>query len=63
MVGPGEADVGHGDSAGAQGVVCDHAAFYKRKAVGEVGLQRAYQPPYAPELNPAERVLEEVGGG
>jgi transposase len=41
----------------------DHAAFHKGKAVGEVGLQRAYQPPYAPELNPAERVLEEVGGG
>ena len=31
------------DSAGGQGVVWDHAAFYKVKAVGEEG------PPYAPE--------------
>ena len=31
------------DSAGAQGVVWDHAAFPKGKAVGEGGL------PYAPE--------------
>jgi transposase len=28
--------------------------------VGEVGLRRVYQPPYSPELNPAERVFEEV---
>ena len=28
--------------------------------VGEVGLRRIYQPPYSPELNPAERVFEEV---
>jgi transposase len=60
VVGLGEAGVEHGDSLGAQGVVWDHAAFDKGKAVGEVGLQRAYQPPYAPELHPAERVLEEV---
>jgi len=25
-----------------------------------VGLRRVYQPPYSPELNPAERVFEEV---
>ena len=43
------------DSAGAQGVeggrgvVWDHAAFHKAKAVGEVGLRRVYQPPYSPE--------------
>jgi hypothetical protein len=48
------------DSAGVQGVVGDHAAFHKAKVVGEVGLRRIYQPPYSPELNPAERVLEEV---
>jgi transposase len=54
------AAVEDGDSSGAQGVVGDHAAFHKGKAVGEVGLQRAYQPLYAPELNPAERVFEEV---
>jgi transposase len=42
------------------GVVWDHAAFHKAKAVGEVGLRRVYQPPYSPELNPAERVFAEV---
>jgi hypothetical protein len=46
--------------AGVRGVVWDHAAFHKAKAVGEVRLRRVYQPPYSPELNPAERVLEEV---
>jgi transposase len=38
----------------------DHAACHKGKVVGEVGLRRIYQPPYSPELNPAERVFEEV---
>jgi hypothetical protein len=46
--------------AGVKGVVWDHAAFHKAKAVGEVGLRRVYQLPYSSELNPAERVLEEV---
>jgi transposase len=41
-------------------VVWDHTAFHKAKVVGEVGLRRIYQPPYLPELNPAERALEEV---
>jgi hypothetical protein len=48
------------DSAGTQGVVWDCAAFHKAKVVGEVGLRRIYQPLYSPELNPAERVFEEV---
>jgi len=66
VVGLGEAGAGRGDSSGAQdveggrGVVWDHAAFHKAKVVGEVGLRRIYQPPYSPELNPAERVFEEV---
>ena len=66
VVGLGEAGAGGGDSSGAQdvegsrGVVWDHAAFHKAKAVGEVRLRRVYQPPYSPELNPAERVFEEV---
>jgi hypothetical protein len=66
VVGLGEAGAGGGDSSGAQdveggrGVVWDHAAFHKAKEVGEVGLRRIYQPPYSPELNPAERVFEEV---
>ena len=58
VVGLGEAGAGGGDSSGAQSVVWDHAAFHK--VVGEVGLRRIYQPPYSPELNPAERVFEEV---
>jgi transposase len=41
-------------------VVWGCAAFPKGKAVGEVGLRRVYQLPYAPEVNPAERILEEV---
>jgi hypothetical protein len=45
--------------AGAQGV-WGHAAFHKGKVVGKVGLRRIYQPPYSPELNPAERVFEAV---
>jgi len=55
VVGLGEAGAGGGDSSGAQGVegdrgvVWDHAAFHKAKAVGEVGLRRVYQPPYSPE--------------
>ena len=58
MVGLYEAGAGGGDSSGAQGVeggrgvVWDHAAFHKTKAVGEVG------PPYSPES--AERVLKEA---
>ena len=43
-----------------KGVVWDHAASHKAKVVGEVGLRRIYQPPYSPELNPAERVFEAV---
>jgi len=35
--------------AGVKGVVWDHAAFHKAKAVGEVGLRRVYHPPYSPE--------------
>jgi len=64
VVGLGKAGARRRDSSGAQGVegsrgvVWDHAAFHK--VVGEVGLRRSYQPPYSPELNPAERVFAEV---
>jgi transposase len=46
--------------AGVKGVVWGHATSHRGKVVGEVGLRRIYQPPYSPELNPAERVFEEV---
>jgi len=55
VVGLGKAGARRRDSSGAQGVegvrgvVWDHAAFHKAKAVGEVGLRRIYQPPYSPE--------------
>jgi hypothetical protein len=63
-VGLGEAGAGGRDSSGAQGVeggrgvVWDHAAFHKAKAVGEVGLRRYINRPTL--LSPAERVFEEV---
>ena len=38
----------------------DHAAFHKAKTIAEVGLRRIYHPSYSPELNPMERVFEEV---
>ena len=46
------------DLAGAQGVVWDHVAFHKAKAVGEGGCGGYINRPTL--LNPAERVLEEV---
>jgi hypothetical protein len=52
VVGLGEAGAGRGDSSGVKGVVGDHAAFHKGKAVGEGG------PPYSPESCGA--VFEEV---
>ena len=60
VVGLDKAGARRRDSSGAQGVeggrgvVWDHAVFPKGKAVGEG------RPPYSPELNPAERVFEEV---
>ena len=42
------------------GLVWDHVAFHRYRAVREVGLKRIYQPPYSPEVKPAERVFEEV---
>jgi hypothetical protein len=48
----GEAGAGRGDSSGVKGVVGDHAAFHKGKAVGEGG------PPYSPESYGAG-----IGGG
>ena len=60
----GEASAGGGDSSGAQsveggrGVVWDHAAFYKGKAVREGGCGGSINRPTL--LNPAERVFAEV---
>lgn len=42
------------------GVVWDGAPAHKGKLMGEVGFERIFLPAYSPELNPAERVFEEV---
>lgn len=42
------------------GVVWDGAASHRSKPVPTVGLPLVVQPAAAPELNPAERVFEEI---
>ena len=42
------------------GVVWDGAPSHRGKLMGEVGFERVTLPAYSPELNPAERVFEEV---
>ncbi len=42
------------------GVVWDGAPSHRGKLMGEVGFGRIFLPAYSPELNPAERVFEEV---
>ena len=41
-------------------VVWDGAPAHRGKLMGEVGFERIYLPSYSPELDPAERVFEEV---
>ena len=68
VVGLGETGAGRGDSSGAQGVEGGRGegrdmgpcGFLQGEDGGRGGLRRVYQPPYSPELNPAERVFEEV---
>jgi hypothetical protein len=47
-------------AAGLPGVVWDGAASHRARPVRAVGLPLVTQPAAAPELNPAERVLEEI---
>ncbi len=42
------------------GVVWDGAPSHRGKLMGQVGFGRIFLPAYSPELNPAERVFEEV---
>ncbi len=44
------------------GVVWDGAPSHRGKLMGQVGFARVFLPAYSPELNPAERVFEEVRG-
>jgi hypothetical protein len=45
---------------GIQAVVWDGASGHRAPEVRQVGLALLQQPPYAPELQPAERVFEEL---
>ena len=47
-------------ATGLGAVVWDGAASHRARLVREVGLALITQPPAAPELNPAERVFEEL---
>lgn len=47
-------------AAGLPGVVWDGAASHRGRPVREVGLPLITQPVAAPELNPAERIFEEI---
>lgn len=44
-------------------VVWDRAPSHRDHTVREVGLPLIEQPPYAPELSPAERVFEHLRAG
>ena len=45
---------------GLEAVVWDNASSHRHAVVQAVGLPLIGQPPYSPELNPAERVFEEL---
>lgn len=45
---------------GAQGIVWDRAPSHRARKVKRIGVMLIQQPPYSPELNPAERVFEEL---
>jgi len=46
--------------AGVGAVSWDNAAGHKSKVHEASGIVRVYQPPYSPEVNPPERVFEEL---
>lgn len=43
-----------------EAVVWDRAPSHRAKVLGELPTKRVFLPSYSPELNPAERVFEEV---
>lgn len=45
---------------GVEAVVWDNAPSHRAAWLREVRLPLLFQPPYAPELNPAERLFEEL---
>jgi hypothetical protein len=45
---------------GLDGVVWDGAGAHRGRRLQDLPTARVFLPPYSPELNPAERVLEEI---
>jgi transposase len=45
---------------GVQGVIWDGAAFHRAKSFQALNLPLLPLPPYSPELNPAERLFQEI---
>ncbi len=43
-----------------EAVVWDKAPSHRAKSLAELGTTRVFLPSYSPELNPAERIFEEV---
>ena len=48
------------DTTNREGVVWDGAPSHRDERLPRIGLPLIALPPYAPELNPAERVFEEI---
>jgi len=63
LKGPAIAEaVRHWQEQGIEAVVWDGASGHGSPEVQALGLKTIRQPPYAPELNPAERLFEELRG-
>lgn len=41
-------------------VIWDGASSHRGQDIGQLPMKRVFLPPYSPELNPAERIFEEV---
>ena len=52
--------VGRWQAAGLRALVWDNAPSHTATLVREVGLPLVGLPPYSPELNPAERIFQEI---
>ncbi len=52
--------VGRWQAAGLRALVWDNAPSHTAKLVRGVGLPLVGLPPYSPELNPAERIFQEI---
>lgn len=50
----------HWQQQGIEALVWDNAPAHTAKSVQSVGVALSFLPPFSPELNPAERIFEEV---